>query len=90
MEPETWRKVTPSSESVFPGAKAAVLSEEEKACSLLGEDRDEVGALLGSSPCGGFISQPISEEEGLRGPSRMRISWELSPVWCLKGLYKAC
>lgn len=25
MEPETWRKVTPSSESTFPGAKATVL-----------------------------------------------------------------
>lgn len=37
MEPETWRKRTPSSESMFPGAKATVLNVEERAWFMGGE-----------------------------------------------------
>lgn len=49
MEPETWRKRTPRSESIFPGAKATVLNVEERAW-FMGGGWDE-GALFGSC-CG--------------------------------------
>ena len=45
MEPETWGKVTPSSESTFPGAEALVLGVGGGAWLLGGGHGDEGPSL---------------------------------------------